>query len=488
MPDLPPPDDVARAMQYLGLRVLAPVGAEGTAWLGEPIDGPGSPVELHVVPAVVDDALAARADALRAIHHDHLPVVHDVLEIAPGRLALVVEHVDGPSLRMLRASRAPLTDAEAAGVAIPLAGALEALHAAGTAHGAVSGSSVVIRPDGRPVLVDLRDSLLGSGTAAGDVAHLVATLLAQMPDEDAHRAAGDPAGTLREALVELVSEPVPAAAVAVTCLRVVPPEPLRLPDDAVLAGSGVAAWSSDTALADTALAGDLLAGDVPPGEETAWESVHQDVRAHARRTAADLRVQGKQGKERTRSGRRGRWGRSRVLAVVGASVVVLLLVALGAAALTSSRLPWTEERRDLPAGSEATSPAATTDAATPGSLAQTAEDLTVRRAEVLADGDVAALTDLEVPDGPAHVADQALMASLADVTLEGYGVDVLATEELDAAENGDARVAVTSSARAHVREGADGRSQVPATQASTVVLVLRSTDAGWRVWDVEAAP
>ncbi|MGN8245326.1 hypothetical protein ACTHAM_002445 [Cellulomonas soli] len=465
------PADVARAMDCLGLRVVGPVGTEGTGWLGESTDGRGAAAELHVVPAVVDDALAARADALRAIVHEHLARVHDVLEIAPGRLALVVEHVPGPTLRELRAARAPLTDAEAATVAIPLSGALEALHAAGTAHGAVSATSVVLRPDGTPVLVDLRGSLLGAGSPAGDVGRLVATVLDQMPDEDAHRTAGD-TGTLREELVGLVGEPSSAAAVAVACLRVVRPEPLRMPDAVVGAGSSPTAWT-------------LEQGDVPSRPTSARQA---PSRPHGRPA---LRPRAAGGRPGEREDGRGRRVLGRPALLVGACLVSALVLGFGARMVTIARPHQPDQAAPAAEATSVPTDSATAAEVAPASAEATPEEaaaaLTTRRAQVLAAGDPEQLAAVEVPGSPAHTADVALMASLAGMQLEGYGVDVLGTQTLGADQTGDTRVTVTSSAREHLRSGPDGSTTVPATGPSTVVLVLRSTEDGWRVWDVEPA-
>lgn len=503
------PADVLRAMDCLGLRVLGPVGSHGAAWLGEDTDGARS--ELHVVAAVVDDQVAARADALRAVRHDDLARVHDVLEIGPGRLALVVEHVPGPTLGELRASRAPLSDAEAAGVAIRLADALEALHAAGTAHGSVGTEQVVVRADGRPVLVDLAACLVGSGSPAGDVGRLVATVLAVMPDEDAHLlgasadgAPSDPhdgtvGGSLRDALVALVRDPAPAAAVAVTCLSVVRPEPLRLPDAALLAGSTLASWC---------VAGDERAPSADAGSGPAARS-----RGDAPRTSRGAASAGRDRlPARRRPGAAGARPRRRrallaVAATVAAAVVVVAvgwgLVSRGSGVATSASgvgspsptVAGQDADRPTRQGAEEASGQADEQADEAGdgpdeTPEEAAAALTARRAQVVAAGDPAGLGGVEVVDGPAYAADVALLTSLSGTTFEDYQVEVqdaVLLDEASASATDEARVQVTSSASAHVRVGPGGRTPVPATEPSAVVLVLRSTDDGWRVWDVEAA-
>ena len=150
------PTDVETALAGAGFQ---PVEVAGSGWLAVALDGSERRLELHVVPTVADAGMTERAARLCAVRHEHLPQVLDVVELSSGRLGLVVEHVEGLSLAQIRAARAPLADGEAATVAIPVAGALAALHDAGLSHGAVSESTIVVRPDGRPALTDLRGAL-----------------------------------------------------------------------------------------------------------------------------------------------------------------------------------------------------------------------------------------------------------------------------------------------------------------------------------------
>ena len=210
------------------------------------LDGSDRRLELHVVPAVADAGMSDRAARLCAVRHEHLPQVLDVVELSSGRLGLVVEHVDGLSLAQIRAARAPLTDGEAATVAIPVAGALAALHAAGLSHGAVSESTVVVRPDGRPVLTDLRGALAGAADTEADVRRLVATVLDQMPGADVH-----PSPTRRDGGACGRPSPVcsvpglDADRVVDACYDTADPEPVRLPDAGARASSALTAMARE---------------------------------------------------------------------------------------------------------------------------------------------------------------------------------------------------------------------------------------------------
>jgi hypothetical protein len=417
------PTDVADSLAHAGYR---PVEVAGAAWLAEALDGADQKIELHVVPAVADAALAQRAQRLLGVRHEHLPQVLDVVELAAGRIGLVVEHVEGPTLAQIRAARAPLTDGEAATVVIPLAGALDALRDAGLAHGGVSESTIVLRPDGRPVLTDLRGALTGTDDTDADLRRLVTAVLAQMTGADVHLVAGVVGErTVRDAFTELLTAPGLTAEVVVEeCYRATDPAPVRLPDAGVLASSALTAVARE--------------GD--PGRR-------QDGTRRAVRTRR----------------------RKRVLRLCAA--LVAGLVVLGAAVVG-----WRLVAREPDAAAGTDDPVAA------------AVELSRLRTQVLAAGDPAGLGAVEVVDGPAHVADSALLPSLGGARLDGLVVDVqdawLVGEEGDRAGTTD--VAVTAAMSAHSRVPADGGPATPvaASQARTVVLGLRWTADGWRVWDV----
>ncbi|MBO3103647.1 hypothetical protein [Cellulomonas fengjieae] len=414
------PTDVADALAAAGFE---PVAVAGAGWLAVASDGSERRLELHVVAAVADAGLTERARRMRALRHEHLPRVLDVVELSPGRTGLVVEHVDGLTLEQVRTSRAPLADGEAATVAIPVAGALDALHRAGLAHGAVSGSSIVVRPDGRPMLTELRGALTGAADAEGDVRRLVSTVLAQMPDADVHLVA-DPAGApcLREALTDLLTLPgLGADQVVDRCFEATEPAPVRLPDAGARASSALAAIA----------------------------------RGHDPAAGASRRQ------------RRRRRLRGRVLA---ATLTVAVLLGGGAVA-------W--RHLDRPSSG---APAAPSD-----DPVRAAIELSSARTQIVRSGDAARLVDVEIADGPAHAADTRLLDGLGGATVDGLTVDVRDAWLVpdDGTRGGTTDVAVTAVMSAHSRVTDDGAvTAVPASPARTVVLGLRWTAHGWRVWDV----
>ncbi|MEZ0447858.1 hypothetical protein, partial [Cellulomonas sp. ICMP 17802] len=91
--------------------------------------------------------------------------------------------------------------------------------------------------------------------------------------------------------------------------------------------------------------------------------------------------------------------------------------------------------------------------------------------------DPAGLAAAEVPYGPAHAADVRLLAGLEGGQADGLAVDVQDAWLVpdDGTRGGTTDVAVTA---------AMSTAAGPASAPRTVVLGLRWTDDGWRVWDV----
>jgi len=418
------PLDVTDALAELGMQAVAPAGPEGTGWLAVAEDRPDRYVELHVVPVPFDDELARRLDLLRALHHPHLSELLDARELSAGRLALLVEHVPGLTLDELTGARAPLSDGEGVTLVVPILQALAALHAAGLVHGPVTASTVVVRPDGRPVLTDLRGAVLGSGSVDGDVRRWLATVVGRLPGADLDALLPVPRDpTLREVLEPALRDDLDLDALVRACFASAEPEGLRVPDPAVLA------------------AGEL-------------------TRQGARRSEPPTR---RAAPARWTLGPRARaWSIGSAVVSVVLACTALVVGATGGGDHAGDR---TTTRPDA---------------------VRAAIDLSRARGSVLAAGDVDALGSVEVPDGPAHAADAALVASWDGARMEGLAVDVRSASRADPAGTDEApRVEVTSAAGSYVRvDPGGGRTRVAAAPARSVVLELRWTDDGWRVWAV----
>ncbi|MGW6129963.1 protein kinase domain-containing protein [Cellulomonas sp. NPDC055163] len=466
------PPDVAAALLTAGYRVVGPVGlgADGPAWSAVTLDGSAQRVVVRVLDLAVDPRHAARLHRLRDVDHEHLARLRDVLDLPDGRCALLTEHVPGATLAALHDARGPWSAGEAVTLAIPLADALAALHAAGLVHSDVSPANVVVRDDGRPVLVDLVSCVVGGSGTPGYAAPEVDDGAACEPEGDVHAlartvlrhlAVPDPAvdepwdgGTRVRDLLAEAADPDPALrptaqALADACFRAEEPEPVVLPDAAVLARTELS----------------RLAGR---GSRDAT------VRRADRRRARTVRT------------------RRALVGVVAAAVVLVV----GAVALIVTR-PWVlgeRARADQAVGRETdgTGREAEAEAA--------ARELTERRGEVLVAGDPAALDEVEVPGSAAHAADTQLLARLAADGLRLAGLSVAVTESAVVGEtapaaasatsdepvDGDVHVLVTSATSAHQRVRADGsvHTEVPAAPARAVMLVLHETPAGWRVSEV----
>jgi hypothetical protein len=140
----------------------------------------GHPFALKVITvADLTQALAlarAQTAGYDQIGSEHLVRRHGAVATADGRLALVLDDVNGGSLAQLLAARGQLTAGETVTTVAPLFRTLADLHVAGVVHGDLAPGNVLFSSDGRPLIGDLG----------------VAALLDSDPDSS--RGAGSPAG------------------------------------------------------------------------------------------------------------------------------------------------------------------------------------------------------------------------------------------------------------------------------------------------------
>lgn len=511
-PDAVPPD-LAAALREAGYRVAGPVGvgSHGPAWAAVGREGGSRAgtrvvVTLLAVPAGPPGARwRERLAVLRGLTHEHLAEVVDVVPIDAGsvdtgrtasaegvpgsaresslaaRWAVLLAEIPGVNLATLLAARPPLADGEVVTLVVPLAQALAALHRAGLVHGDVSPANIVVRPDGRPVLVDLLGAITaaagtrdGRGTP-GFAAPDVERGNRPGPDADVHALArvalagldphGGPGlrGLLEGACAADPTERPSAVELARRCYREVAPEPLGLPDAAVLARTTLARLATE------------------PGP----------------RSVLTARPAG----SRHRAARRGRGVAARMLAIgtlAVVAVVVAALVARGPAAdpdvAGAESVPLAAVPSTVAIG-PATAARPSTAQARRGAVdpVAAAVALTERRAVLLASDDPAVLAEVEIVGGRAHLADLELLAGLraAGLRIDGLSAAVASAKLVDAGAGvprTQARVEVNAALTAHRRLAADGAVQVevPAQPARTVLLTLSWTSAGWRVAHVAA--
>ncbi|WP_436773322.1 serine/threonine-protein kinase [Yinghuangia sp. YIM S09857] len=117
------------------------------------------------------------AQALARLQNPHVATVHQIVDDEPFPW-IVMEFVPGRSLAALLAD-GPLAPREAAGIAADVLDALAAAHGAGVLHRDVKPANVLVRPDGRAVLVDFGIAALegsatitGTGTFAGTIEYI----------------------------------------------------------------------------------------------------------------------------------------------------------------------------------------------------------------------------------------------------------------------------------------------------------------------------
>jgi hypothetical protein len=503
-PSAAPPDVVA-ALLTGGYRVLGPIGcgAQGPAWSAVALDGPPDRVVVRVVDLGADPRHGARLDRLRSVQHEHLARVRDVVAVSPGVAALLVDHMPGPTLAALRSARGPLSAGEAVTLAVPLADALDALHAAGLVHGDVSPANIIIGLDGRPVLVDLLGALTPSagtpGFAApevcrgeaceppGDVHALASVVLAQLGPAPTGRGAGtDLAASSDDQrvrdLLTAATDPDPrlrlaARELADACFRAHAPEPIMLPDSSVLAR---------TELAGLATRG----GRTPTARRTSRHRGRRTWRAPLGRVAAAVGAVVLCGALAFAVSQRAAQSGGHDAGEDTGTTDVALTRAPGAPALSAiGLLHGGRDSRALAV--RPTAPTAPTEAAGSASADPVVEArrLTELRADVISTGDAGALASVEVLGSPAHTADAVILADLAARGLHIEGLSVTVTGvELVATAGAQANVAVTSATSGYRLLRTDGttESTVDAGGQRTVVLQLELTNDGLRVADVLA--
>ncbi len=125
-----------------------------------------------------DESLLREARGLRFLSHPSIVRVHEVGEDERGRLYLVMDYLEGPTLADFVEFHRKLSPAVAVDIVMELAGALEAIHAEGIVHRDLTPSNVIIeRRSRRPILCDFgiaRDLGLSTqtGSGAGTLAYM----------------------------------------------------------------------------------------------------------------------------------------------------------------------------------------------------------------------------------------------------------------------------------------------------------------------------
>jgi beta-lactam-binding protein with PASTA domain/tRNA A-37 threonylcarbamoyl transferase component Bud32 len=189
----PPSADDLREILASRYRLEARVGAGGMATIYRArdltLDRDVAVKVLH--PHLVDDAGLRERFRTEARHAAKLlhPNIVNVFDTGdrdgPGGLPwIVMEYVDGPSLRDVLRERGSLRPGEALAVVEPLARALARAHARGVVHRDVKPENVLIAPDGTPKIADFgiaravaATSHTQTGTLIGSVHYMAPELV-----------------------------------------------------------------------------------------------------------------------------------------------------------------------------------------------------------------------------------------------------------------------------------------------------------------------
>lgn len=114
---------------------------------------------------IVAERFRREAIAAASLNHPNIVAVHDVFE-HDGRQAVVMQLVDGKSLRQLLDTQNRLSPELTCHIGIAVARALDNAHHAGFIHRDVKPGNIMITPDGRVLLTDfgIAKGLHGDGT------------------------------------------------------------------------------------------------------------------------------------------------------------------------------------------------------------------------------------------------------------------------------------------------------------------------------------
>ena len=93
------------------------------------------------------------ARAIAALSHPNVCTIHEVIQTEDGRHCIVMEHVEGMSLRE-RMMSGPVKVIDALDIAIQIASALSSAHAAGIVHRDIKPENVMLRRDGYVKVLD----------------------------------------------------------------------------------------------------------------------------------------------------------------------------------------------------------------------------------------------------------------------------------------------------------------------------------------------
>jgi serine/threonine protein kinase len=516
-----------------GYHVLEPLGtgATSTVWRARPTSG-GPDVAIKVVQperyhigALME--LAARESAILArVRHDHVVGLHEVLPLADGSVALVLDLADGGNLSDLVAARGRLDEGEVSTICTPLASALAALHDAGVIHGDVSPTNVVFTAEGKPMLTDFEAARLigeshpplvagtpgfvapevGAGkvpSPASDVYGLGALAwlaLSGRPlrdradlDDAAHLVGPAFATLLPELLAGDPSARPGASDAALSCYEAADPLPIRFPPP----GADHLEHALTQRLRTRADAGDL--GGSPTTHSASRPVTGEDQ--PDRRRVARHRVESESSTRggaapRFRSGGAARgipvWGRVLTLVLAGLALAALLIYLLARTPAgqqsAPSVTPSASSTTAVTAGARATlDPATATREQLAADPAAVLSALARGRAAALTSADAGLLDRVDAAGSPMWTHDSELIKALgrSGQHYDGLSYQVRHAEWVSGDERTATLLAVVDRDAYTVIGPGQTRQTVPAEPGRPFTYILVRTDAGWLISDIK---
>lgn len=131
---------------------LAARGASGSVYRATSLAS-GDQVALKVL-ADTTDVPAEAVKAVAAVSHENVMGIIELLSLE-DEPAIVSEWVDGTALSELLVRHGALSEARSENIMHSVLDGMEALHAAGLAHGSISANNVVIGDDDHVTLIDI---------------------------------------------------------------------------------------------------------------------------------------------------------------------------------------------------------------------------------------------------------------------------------------------------------------------------------------------
>jgi serine/threonine protein kinase/predicted negative regulator of RcsB-dependent stress response len=151
---------VAAGQTIKHYRVISPLGAGGMGEVYLASDTRlGRKVALKFLPALFTQdkrhlrRFEQEARAVAALSHPNVCTIHEVVETGEGRHCIVMEHVEGVTLRE-RIAEGRMKIGEALDAAVQAGSALAAAHAAGVVHRDIKPENIMLRRDGYVKVLD----------------------------------------------------------------------------------------------------------------------------------------------------------------------------------------------------------------------------------------------------------------------------------------------------------------------------------------------